>query len=66
MGVILAYADYRHFLRLLDAHADWESLPPYLQDEVDNFLADEALAEGGEARPLRELLTKTEIHANSK
>ncbi len=59
IGVILAYADYQRFLRLLVAHEDWEELPPHLQDAVDNMLADEALAEEGPSRPLRELLAET-------
>jgi hypothetical protein len=58
-GVILAYTDYQTFLRVLAAHTDWETLPPYLQDAIDNMLADEALAEEGESRPLRELLAET-------
>jgi hypothetical protein len=58
-GVILSYTDYQTFLRVLAAHTDWETLPPYLQDAVDNMLADEALAEEGESRPLRELLAET-------
>ena len=58
-GVILAYADYQTFLRVLAAHTDWETLPPYLQDAIDNMLADEALAEKGESRPLRDLLAET-------
>ncbi len=56
IGVILAYADYQRFLHLLVAHEDWEELPSHLQDAVDNMLADEALAEGGQPRPLREVL----------
>jgi hypothetical protein len=58
-GVILSYTDYQTFLRVLAAHTDWETLPLYLQDAIDNMLADEALAEKGESRPLRELLAKT-------
>jgi hypothetical protein len=58
-GVILSYTDYQTFLRVLAAHTDWETLPPYLQDAVDNMLADEALAEEGESHPLRELLAET-------
>jgi hypothetical protein len=58
VGVILPYADYQSLLRSLAAHADWESLPPYLQDAIDNLLADEALAEAGPSRPLRELLAE--------
>ncbi|MBI4769726.1 MAG: hypothetical protein HY784_04755 [Chloroflexi bacterium] len=58
-GVILAYADYRTFLHFLARQADWEQLPPYLQDAIDHRLADEAEAEAGEPRPLRELLAET-------
>ena len=47
IGVVLSQGDYRLFLRVLAAHADWESLPFYLQDAIDNMLADEALTEGG-------------------
>lgn len=59
VGTILAYNDYRTFLRIIAQHADWEKLPIYLQDAIDNMLADEAEAENGEARPLRELLTES-------
>ena len=63
VGVILSYADYQTFLRILAAYADWESLPPYLQDAIDNMLADEALAEEGPSRPFRELLAEAgELH----
>ncbi|MBI3761514.1 MAG: hypothetical protein HY260_06585 [Chloroflexi bacterium] len=58
VGIILAYSDYQTFLRILARFADWEKLPPYLQNAIDNMLADEAEAEGGEARPLRELLAE--------
>ncbi len=59
VGVILAYDDYKTFLRVLASHVDWESLPLYLQDAIDNMLADEALAEEGPSRPLSELLEET-------
>lgn len=59
VGTILAYADYQTFLRVIAKNADWEKLPRYLQDAIDNMLADEAEDEGGEARPLRELLAKS-------
>lgn len=58
VGVVLSRVDYRLFLRVLGAHADWEELPQYLQDAIDNMLADEALAEEGEARSLRNLLAR--------
>ena len=57
--VILDYRDYKQYLRVLAQHADWEALPPYLQDAIDNFLADDALAEEGEAIPLRQALAET-------
>ena len=59
VGIILAYADYQTFLHVLAKHADWAKLPPYLQDAIDNMLADEAEAEGGEPLSLRELLAET-------
>jgi hypothetical protein len=52
--VILDYSDYLRFLRILARHADWEALPPYLQDAVDNLLADE-----GSAVSLPEALTQS-------
>ncbi|MBI4735216.1 MAG: hypothetical protein HY766_04020 [candidate division NC10 bacterium] len=57
--VILNYADYENFLRVLAQHADWETLPPYLQDAIDNLLADEAIAEEGAPIPLRQALAQT-------
>jgi hypothetical protein len=57
--VILDYRDYKQYLRVLAQHADWEALPPYLQDAIDNFLADEALVEAGEAVPLRHVLSES-------
>jgi hypothetical protein len=60
VGVILSVEDYRAYLRALAAQSDWESLPDYLQDAIDNLLADEAEAEGGELRPLRDVLAEGE------
>jgi hypothetical protein len=57
--VILGYEEYRNLLRLLAKHADWDTLSPSIQDAIDNFLADEALAEEGEAIPLRQALAET-------
>jgi hypothetical protein len=57
--VILSYDDYARFLRVLAAHADWDTLPVHLQDAIDSVLADDAAAEGGSPRPLRELLRET-------
>lgn len=58
VGVVLSKGDYRLFLRVLASHVDWEALPLYLQDDIDNMLADEALAEEGERRSLRDLLAQ--------
>jgi hypothetical protein len=58
VGVVLSQGDYRLFLHVLASHVDWEALPPYLQDAIDNMLADEALADEGEPRPLRDLLAQ--------
>ena len=55
-GVILSVPDFQAFLRLLIEHADWENLPVYLQDAVDNMLADEAEAEEGASISLDKLL----------
>ena len=57
--VILGYEEYRNLLRLLAKHADWDTLSPPIQDAIDNFLADEAMAEEGEAIPLRQALAET-------
>jgi hypothetical protein len=61
--VILSYQDYKTFLRALAAHADWEELPPYLQDAVDEMLADEAREEQGDKpmTPLAEALVELGI-----
>jgi hypothetical protein len=56
--VVLSYSDYQELLRLLARHADWEMLPPHLQDAIDNVLADDALAEGGTPIPLRQALAE--------
>ena len=55
-GVILGVSDYKRFLHLLAKHSDWNTLPPYLQDAIDNMLADEAEQEAGESIPLQELM----------
>jgi hypothetical protein len=57
--VILSYGDYQELLRLLARHADWETLPPHLQDAIENVLADDALAEEGGPIPLRQSLAET-------
>lgn len=53
IDVIVSYDDYRQFLRTLADHADWETLPTYLQDAIDHLLAEEAKAEPGSSQPLR-------------
>lgn len=56
--VILSVEDYRRFLKTLATHADWESLPSYLQDAIDQLLAEESAAEPGAAKPLRNVVGK--------
>lgn len=46
-------------LRILARYADWELLPPCLQDAIDHLLADEAMAEESEPIPLRQALAET-------
>ena len=58
IDVIVPYEDYRQFLRTLAAHADWETLPPYLQDAIDHLLAEEAKADPGSSQPLRAFVGK--------
>ena len=55
-GVILGVSDYKRFLRLLAEYGDWDTLPAYFQDAIDNMLADEAEQETGEPIPLQQLL----------
>ncbi|NKQ35081.1 MAG: hypothetical protein HF973_05630 [Chloroflexi bacterium] len=55
-GVIIGVTDYQRFLKLLAKHSDWNALPPYLQDAIDNMLADEAEQEAGETVSLQELM----------
>lgn len=57
--VILSYAEYRTLLRLLADCADWELLPPNLQDAIDSLLAEEAEREPGESIPLRQALRES-------
>ena len=57
--VILSLEDYKAFLHVLAIYADWETLPPYLQDAIDRLLIEEAKAEALPPRPLRELLSET-------
>lgn len=58
--VILSAEDYLAYLREVAAEADWESLPPHLQDAVDQLLIDEARAAGEETVDLETLLADTE------
>lgn len=58
VDVIVSYDDYRQFLRTLAAHADWETLPSYLQDAIDHLLAEEAKVEPGSSQPLRAVVGK--------
>ncbi len=60
VGVILSYEDYKTYLRVLASQVDWDVLPPYLQDAIDNLLADEALMEDGEPIALRDALAETD------
>jgi len=49
--VILKYKDYQRFLHFVAYNVDWETLPPYLQDAVDHYLAEEAREEQGDELP---------------
>ncbi|GIK55169.1 MAG: hypothetical protein BroJett015_08320 [Chloroflexota bacterium] len=43
--VILSAKDYRAYLQTVAAESDWESLPVYLQDAIDQMLIDEVRTE---------------------
>jgi hypothetical protein len=58
IDVIVSYNDYRQFLRTLAAHADWETLPSYLQDAIDHLLVEEAKAEPESSQPLRAIVAE--------
>ncbi len=47
--VILSANDYRAYLQTVVAESDWESLPVYLQDAIDQMLIDEVRAEKASA-----------------
>ncbi len=47
--VILAARDFRAYLRTLAEHADWQALPPNLQDAIDHLMIDEVRDEKDEA-----------------
>ncbi len=57
--MILGYAYYRAILHLLAGCADWETLPPHIQDAIDGMLADEAREEQGESIPLDRALRES-------
>jgi len=59
LEVVLPNTEYQELLRLLARHADWETLPPYLQDAIDNVLADDSLAETGTPITLRQAIADT-------
>ena len=54
--VILSAEDYLAYLQSLATEADWEALPPHLQDAIDRFLVDEVRSEKGDAIDLETLL----------
>ncbi len=56
--VIVSIADYERYLRTLAKHADWTTLPSYLQDAIDTLLAQEARRESGPSVSLQALLKK--------
>ncbi|HRQ41512.1 MAG TPA: hypothetical protein PLD25_26630 [Chloroflexota bacterium] len=43
--VILSAKDYRAYLQTVASESDWESLPAYLQDAIDQMLIDEVRSE---------------------
>ena len=55
--VILSADDYLAYLRGLAAEADWETLPPHLQDAIDRLLIDEVRSEKEDAVDLETLLS---------
>lgn len=54
--VILSADDYLAYLRSLAAEADWETLPPHLQDAIDRLLIDDVRSEKEDAIDLETLL----------
>lgn len=56
--VIVSIEDYERYLRTLAKHADWATLPAYLQDAIDTLLAQEARTESGPSVPLQTALKK--------
>jgi hypothetical protein len=53
--VILSAEDYLTYLRGLAAEADWETLPPHLQDAIDRLLIDDVRSEKEDAIDLETL-----------
>ncbi|VAW40535.1 hypothetical protein MNBD_CHLOROFLEXI01-2349 [hydrothermal vent metagenome] len=53
--VILLAEDYMAYLRNLAAEADWETLPPHLQDAIDRLLIDDVRSEKEDAIDLETL-----------
>jgi hypothetical protein len=43
--VILSADDYRKYLREVASEADWEALPSYIQDAIDQMWIDEVRKE---------------------
>ncbi len=54
--VILLAEDYMAYLRNLAAEADWETLPPHLQDAIARLLIDDVRSEKEDAINLETLL----------
>ena len=61
--VILTAEDFRNYLRAVLAEADWETLPPHVQDAVDLLLIDEVRHEKGHARDLAVILAEEQSAA---
>jgi len=61
--VILAAEDFRAYLRTVLAEADWETLPPHLQDAIDLLLVDEVRQEKEQARDFDEVLAEEQSAA---
>lgn len=56
--VILSAKDYFRYLRTLTEGDDWENLPPYIQDAVDQFLIAEVRSEKETAVSLESVLAE--------
>ncbi len=55
-GYILSPDDFQTYLKLLNQYVDWETLPSYLQDAIDNMLADDAEREAGDLMSLADFI----------